>query len=74
MALLDFLARWEPLWLFLILFIEMSIGIRNWFTLEKEYEYDKWFNEQYVIPKKKFKQKKAAFTLPEEKLTTGEMQ
>ena len=67
---LDFLARWEPLWLFLILFVEMSIGIRNWFTLEKEFEYDKQFNEQYVIPKRAFKKKR--FELPEAGLNDGE--
>lgn len=72
--MLAWLEHWEPLWLFLILFAELCIGLRNWFTLEKEYKYDKEFNEQYIIPKKRFKEKKKAFTLPEEKLTTGEMQ
>ena len=69
---LEWFTKWEPVWLFLILFLELCIGIRNWFTLEKEYDYDKWFNEQYVVPKKKFKQRKAAFTLPEQNLTEGE--
>lgn len=71
MSILEFLTRWEPVWLFLILAAELCIGIRNWFTLEKEYEYDKWFNEQYLIPKKRFKQKKT-FQLPEQNLTEGE--
>lgn len=66
------LEHWEPLWLFLILFGELCIGLRNWFTLEKEYRYDKWFNEQYIVPKKRFKQRKAALMLPEETLTSGE--
>jgi hypothetical protein len=71
MTVLEFLAKWEPVWLFLILAAELCIGIRNWFTLEKEYEYDKWFNEEYLIPKKRFKQKKV-FQLPEQNLTEGE--
>ena len=71
-GILTFLAKWEPLWLFAILFAELCIGIRNWFTLEKEFEYDRDFNEKYIVPKKAFKQKKIAFTLPEETLTNGE--
>jgi len=72
--MLELFAKYEPIWLFVILFTELCIGLRNWQVLEKEFKYDKEFNEKYIIPKRQFKQKKAAFTLPEEKLTTGEMQ
>jgi hypothetical protein len=59
-SMLDFLTKYEPVWLFLILFAELGISMRNWRVLEKEYEYDKWFNEEYIIPKKRFREKKAA--------------
>ena len=72
MNALDWFTRWEPIWLFIILFAELCIGIRNWFTLEKEFKYDKDFNEKYIVPKKQFKQKKIAFALPEQNLTEGE--
>lgn len=58
--MLEWLTRWEPLWLFLILAAELGFSIRSWIVLEKEFSYDKDFNEQYIIPKKRFKEKKAA--------------
>lgn len=47
----DFLALWEPIWLFLILFIETLVGAATLTILIKEYKYD----EQKDIEKKQKK-------------------
>jgi hypothetical protein len=77
-------SHWEPSWLFMFLLVEsvgcFIFGFVGWWYYHKElhllkleYEYDKEFNEQYIIPKKRFKEKKKALTLPEQNLTDGEM-
>lgn len=36
----DWLLKWEPIWLFYILFIEMLVGSATLVILIKEYKYD----------------------------------
>lgn len=70
----SFLGHWEPLWLFCILSYEALIGTATFVVLMIEYWYDKQFNENIKNARKERRRKKYEFQLPEEKLTTGEMQ
>lgn len=68
-------SRWEPIWLFFILAYEALIGTATFVVLMIEYWYDKKFNENIKNARKERRRKKfEEFKLPEEKLTTGEMQ
>lgn len=40
MTLLDWMGKWEPLWLFLILFPEMVAGLYSAYILKREFDYD----------------------------------
>lgn len=40
MSLLEWMTKWESLWLFTILFVETSVGIATLWILIKEYKYD----------------------------------
>jgi len=69
------LAHWEPIWLFLILAYEALIGTATFIVLLIEYWYDKKFNDNIKAARKERRRKKyEEYKLPEEKLTTGEMQ
>ena len=37
----EWLSRWEPIWLFLILAIEMVAGLYTAYMVKKEYDYDR---------------------------------
>lgn len=41
----NWLSHWEPMWLFLVLFVEMVVGIATLTILVLEYFYDKQYNE-----------------------------
>jgi hypothetical protein len=45
---LEWMGKWEPLWLFLILFPEMVAGLYSAYILKREFDYD----EQKDIEKK----------------------
>ena len=69
------LEHWEPIWLFLILAYEALIGTATFIVLLIEYWYDKKFNDNIKAARKERRRKKyEEYKLPEEKLTTGEMQ
>ena len=40
MTFLDWMAKYEPIWLFAILFPEMVAGIYSAFILKREFDYD----------------------------------
>lgn len=40
MTILDWMAKYEPIWLFAILFPEMVAGIYSAFILKREFDYD----------------------------------
>jgi hypothetical protein len=40
MTILDWMAKYEPIWLFAILFPEMIAGIYSAFILKREFDYD----------------------------------
>lgn len=46
--LLEFMARWEPLWLFCVLLLETYFGYQTLVWVKKEYAYD----EQKDVEKK----------------------
>lgn len=45
-AINAFLAQWEPLWLFSLIFGEAVVGAASLYVLIREYHYDKEWNER----------------------------
>lgn len=56
----DFLSKWEPIWLFLILFTETGVGFVTLYWIIKEYAYD----EQKDLKKQKRTKTKKTTTNP----------
>lgn len=48
MTILEFMAKYEPIWLFLVLFPELLAGLYSAWILKREFDYD----EQKDIEKK----------------------
>lgn len=40
MTILEFMAKYEPIWLFLVLFPELVAGLYSAYILKREYDYD----------------------------------
>ena len=40
MTILEFMTKWEPVWLFLVLFPELLAGLYSAWILKREYDYD----------------------------------
>lgn len=53
--MLEWLSKTEPLWLFIILAIEMFMGVYTAVILTIEFNYDKMWNEQLKEAKKRRK-------------------
>lgn len=69
------LAKWEPIWLFGLIAFESIMGTATFVILVIEYYYDAKFNANIKAARKERRRKKyEEYRLPEEKLTTGEMQ
>ena len=66
--MLEWLQRWEPLWLFILLSAELCCGIFTVWVLVLEFYYDKAFNESIRESRKERRRKKYEF----ENLTNGE--
>lgn len=56
------LGTWEPAWLFIILFVEMCVGIATLYILIKEYKYDE--NKDLEKKQKRTKTTKRVTTQP----------
>jgi len=46
--ILEFMTKWEPIWLFLVLFPELLAGLYSAYILKREFDYD----EQKDLEKK----------------------
>ena len=68
--LLDWLSKTEPLWLFLILMIEMVAGVYSAFILKREFDYDA--NKDLEKKQRKTKTTKKTTTQPSGLSTTEE--
>lgn len=66
--MLDWLTRWEPLWLFIILMGELIVGLYSAWILTVEFYYDKEFNEAMKDARRERRRKKYEF----DHLTEGE--
>jgi hypothetical protein len=67
--MLEWLTKWEPLWLFIILTGELVVGLYSAWILTVEYWYDKSFNDAMKAARRDRRRKKYEF----ENLTDGEM-
>ncbi len=51
--MLEFLTRWEPLWLIVVLIAELVYSVRLHHMAKIEFEYDKEWNERKAARRKK---------------------
>lgn len=60
--MLEFLSKWEPIWLFLILAVEMLVAFAQLYWIIKEYNYDE--NKDIEKKQKRTKTTKKTTTQP----------
>jgi hypothetical protein len=70
MNILEWMGKYEPIWLFLILFPEMVAGIYSAWILKKEFEYDE--NKDLEKKQRKIRTTKKTTTNPGGTSTTEE--
>lgn len=68
--MLEWLTKYEPIWLFVILFGELLVGLYSAWILTVEFWYDKDFNENIRKSRRDKRRKQFEF----EKLCIGEHQ
>lgn len=54
---LELLTKWEPVWLFLLLALELWFSIAIWRMAKIEFEYDKEWNERKAARRKEYGKK-----------------
>lgn len=66
---LEWMAKWEPVWLFIILFIETGVGCLTLYWVKREYDYDE---AKDLKRQKRTKTSKKTITQPSGESTTEE--
>ena len=69
-SFLEFMTKWEGIWLFLILFPEMVAGLYSAYILKREFDYD--FQKDVEKKQRRTKTTKKTTTTPEGSSTIEE--